>query len=350
MTMEEIPAAIGRFLQALASGTRSPAWLRVDGAQNVSALGGALAAYGLDAIAIGSPADQLDFLHGLLPLNGVPFTSPCMMTATTGFADLHLIPDIDGDWALFLDAAEEAQRRQALQQKINDLALVQQREAKALALLEAEQIKSDRLLLSLFPRAIAERLKRDESACIAEEYQNVTILFADIHDFWSVAGSLSPPGLIDLLNDVFSLFDKLADAHGVQKIKTIGDAYMAAAGVPNPRTDHAHAIADFALSIQREIASLRTRGANPFDVRIGIHSGSVVAGVVGVRRQAYDLWGPTVNLASQMESSGLPGAIQVSSATHELLKDRYRFEPRGEFYVNGQGSVETYLLWGRGPG
>jgi class 3 adenylate cyclase len=234
-----------------------------------------------------------------------------------------------------------------VQQQLNDLSLLQQREAKALARLSAEQEKSERLLLSLFPKAIAERLKVEPSTSVAEEYAAVTILFADIHDFWKVAGRLPPARLIELLNDVFSMYDRVADAHGVQKIKTIGDAYMAAAGLPEPRSDHAGAIAEMAFSMQREIAGLRTPAGGPFSVRIGIHSGPVVAGVFGTRRPAYDLWGPTVNLANQMESCGLPGEIQITSTTRALLGEKYLVEPRGEFYVKGQGAVETYLLKGR---
>ncbi len=212
--------------------------------------------------------------------------------------------------------------------------------------LETERHRSERLLLSLFPPGIADQLKGDSPACIAEEYPEVSILFADIYDFWKVAGKLPPPQFIELLNGVFSMFDRLADQHGVEKIKTIGDSYMAVAGLPVARPDHAEAVAEMALSMQREIATLRT-GTRQFSVRIGIHSGPVVAGVIGIRRLAYDLWGPTVNLANQMENCGVPGAIQVTAATHALLNDKFLFEPRGEFYVKGQGAVSTYLLTGR---
>jgi class 3 adenylate cyclase len=222
-----------------------------------------------------------------------------------------------------------------------------QAKSELLGRLGTEQEKSERLLLSLFPKAIADRLKSEAPAYIAEEYPDVTILFADVHDFWKVAGSLPPRQFIELLNQVFSLFDRLGDTHGIQKIKTIGNSYMAVAGLPEPRPDHAEAVAEMALSMQREIAGLHTGSRQRFSVRIGIHSGPVVAGVVGIRRLAYDLWGPTVNLANQMESYGLPGAIQVTSATHDLLGDKYLFEQRGEFYVKGQGQVSTYMLKGR---
>ena len=163
------------------------------------------------------------------------------------------------------------------------------------------------MLLSLFPAPIAERLKREPPNCIAEEYPAATILFADVNDFWHVVGSRPPTEFVQTLGKVFSLFDQLAEAHGVQKIKTIGDSYMAVAGLPDPRPDHAQIIADLALAMQREIGSLRTGSREPFSIRIGIHSGPVVAGVVGISKLAYDLWGPTVSLASQMESCGVPG-------------------------------------------
>ena len=153
--------------------------------------------------------------------------------------------------------------------------------------------------------------------------------------------------MIDLLNRVFSLFDGLVATHGVEKVKTIGDTYMAVAGVQGTRTDHAAAIAELALSMQREICAVDTGSREPLDIRIGIHSGPVIAGVIGTRKLAYDMWGPTVAMARQMESCGVPGGVQVSAATYDLLKNNYLFEPRGEFYVPNEGEVSTYLLTGR---
>jgi adenylate cyclase len=212
--------------------------------------------------------------------------------------------------------------------------------------LRAEQERSERLLLSLFPKSIAERLKNDPPTCIADVYAGVTILFTNVQDFWRIAGARPPEQFIELLNRVFSLFDRLAEQHGVQKIKTIGDTYMAVCGLPEPQSDHA----ELALSMQREIAAIDSGAREAFKVRIGIHSGRVIAGVVGIRKLAYDVWGPAINLASQMESSGIGGGIQVSSATYELLSDKYIFEPRGEFYAQGQGEISTYMLRGRRAG
>jgi adenylate cyclase len=220
-------------------------------------------------------------------------------------------------------------------------------QAELLASLRAEQERSERLLLSLFPKAIADRLKNDSPAFIAEGYPEATILFTQVNDFWHIAGARPPEQFIDLLNQVFCLFDRLAEQHGVQKIRTIGDTYMAVCGIPEPRADHAEAIAALALGMQREIATIATGSRRKFSVQTGIHTGAAIAGVVGISKLAYDLWGPAVNLASQMESSSVEGAIQVSSTTYELLRDKYLFEPRGEFYVPGQGEIETYLLMGR---
>lgn len=223
-------------------------------------------------------------------------------------------------------------------------------QSKLLESLRAEQERSERLLYSLFPQPIADRLRNEPPTCIAEEYSDLTILFADVQDFYRVAGSRPPEQFIELLNQVFSLFDRLADQHGVQKIKTIGETYMAVCGLPTPQVDHAERIAEMALSMQREIMTVETGAPETLRVRIGIHSGSAIAGVVGIKKLAYDLWGPAVNLASQIESCGLAGNIQVSSATHSLLNDKYLLEPRGEFYVKGQGEIATYLLKGRGAG
>lgn len=213
--------------------------------------------------------------------------------------------------------------------------------------LRDEQERSERLLLSLFPKAIADRLRNEAPGFIAEEYPEATILFAHVNDFWHIAGSRPPEEFIDLLNQVFSLFDRLTDEHGVQKIKTMGDTYMAVCGIPEPRPDHAEAIAEMALSMQREIATIGTGSREPFRVRIGIHTGSAIAGVVGNTKLAYDLWGPAVDLASQMELSSVAGGIQVSSTAYELLMDKFIFEPRGAFYVQGEGEISTYMLMGR---
>ncbi len=219
-------------------------------------------------------------------------------------------------------------------------------EQRAMDQLKLEQQRSENLLLSILPRPIAERLK-EGNRTIADLHADVTILFADLNDFSRLTSGMPPAGVVELLNRIFSRFDALATECGVEKIKTIGDAYMAVAGVPQPREDHPAAVAELALAMQREIGSLGDDAPEPFSLRIGIHTGPVVAGVVGTSKFAFDMWGPTVHLASEMESCGVPGGIQVSQATYERLKSRYMFEPRGEFYVKGLGEVATYLLRGK---
>jgi class 3 adenylate cyclase len=212
--------------------------------------------------------------------------------------------------------------------------------------LSAEQEKSERLLLSIFPRPVAERLKR-EPKVIADSFAEASVLFADIHDFAGIAAQRSPIEVVELLQKVFSRFDRVADQQGLEKIKTIGDSYMVAGGVPEPRPDHADAVAEMALTMQREILQLETGTGEPLRLRIGIDSGPVIAGVIGTARLAYDLWGETVSTAEQMKTYGLPGAIQVSASTFGRLREKFILEERGEFYVQEKGAVMTYLLTGR---
>ena len=210
-------------------------------------------------------------------------------------------------------------------------------------MLQYEQEKSERLLLNILPKPVADRLKQSPEA-IAERFDDVTVLFADIVGFTSLSAQISPEELVGMLNKVFSLFDGLADKHGLEKIKTIGDAYMAVAGLPMPRPDHTEAIANMALDMQSELSQVAD-GA--LAVRIGLHTGPVVAGVIGQKKFSYDLWGDTVNLASRMESHGLPGRIQVSAETYQRLQPHYRLEPRGVTEVKGKGELTTYWLISR---
>ena len=211
--------------------------------------------------------------------------------------------------------------------------------------LKMERERSERLLLSILPQAIAERLK-DGPGTIAEGFADVSVLFADLAGFTTFSRTADPRGIVELLDAIFSEFDRLAAALGIEKIKTIGDAYMAAAGLPVPRLDHAAATAGLALGMRDAFAGLvRDRGL-PLEIRIGIHSGPVVAGVIGRQKFSYDLWGDTVNLASRMESHGAAGMIHVSAATRALLGERFRFEPRGEVMVKGSGPMETFFLLG----
>jgi adenylate cyclase len=203
--------------------------------------------------------------------------------------------------------------------------------------------RSEGLLLNVLPRAIARRLKR-EPGVIAEAHEDVTVLFADVVDFTSFAARTEPAQVVGALDQIFSAFDVLAERHGVEKIKTIGDAYMVAAGLPEPRADHAEAMADMALEMRATIDEVGDTIGPDLSIRIGIASGPVVAGVIGRSRLLYDLWGDTVNTASRMESHGLPGQIQVSEAVYRRLCDRYRFEDRGEIELKGKGRIRAYIL------
>jgi PAS domain S-box-containing protein len=212
--------------------------------------------------------------------------------------------------------------------------------------LREEQEKSEKLLLNILPKAIAERLKQNETT-IAEYFPEVTVLFADIVGFTALSSTMNPIDLVELLNKIFSRFDLLCERHGLEKIKTIGDAYMAVGGLPYPRADHAEAIAQMALDMQTEIARFNAQNKKYFSIRVGIHSGPVVAGVIGIKKFIYDLWGDTVNLASRMESHGLSWRIQVSETTYHLLKHKYLFQERGIIEVKGKGGMKTYLLVGK---
>ncbi len=211
------------------------------------------------------------------------------------------------------------------------------------ASLASEYERSDELLRNILPQEIAERLKDGETT-IADRFEMVSVLFADISGFTELSSTVTPQQLVRMLNDVFSRIDELAARYGLEKIKTIGDAYMVAAGIPVSREDHAEAIADFALDLL-ELLSDFEEGS--LDMRIGIHSGPVVAGVIGKSKFAYDMWGDTVNTAARMESHGVAGGIQVSKVTRDLLKHIFEFEDRGELEVKGKGRMCTYLLRGK---
>lgn len=246
-----------------------------------------------------------------------------------------------------LSLKQETDQRKAREQELRSLN--QQLEqvlgnlAQSHKLIQDEQERSERLLLNILPKPIADQLKRSPGV-IAERFEAATVLFADIVGFTELSARITPEEVITALNDIFSLFDQLADKHGLEKIKTIGDAYMAVGGVPKPRSDHAEAVAEMALDIQREISTL---AGGALQVRVGLHTGPVVAGVIGTRKFSYDLWGDTVNLASRMEALSIPGKIQVTAETYARLRDLYEFEGRGVIPVKGKGDMPTFLLKGR---
>jgi adenylate cyclase len=211
--------------------------------------------------------------------------------------------------------------------------------------LDAERERSERLLLNVLPAPIAARLKQGEEV-IADGFPEVTVLFADLVDFTRRSQETTPERVVRVLDELFTALDRLAERHGLEKIKTVGDAYMAVGGLPEPRPDHAEAVADMALAVREEVARHLDPGGRSLQVRIGIDTGPVVAGVIGRRKFSYDLWGDTVNTASRMESNGVAGCIQVTDRAYRRLRDRYRFERRGPVEIKGKGELVTWFLVG----
>lgn len=210
--------------------------------------------------------------------------------------------------------------------------------------LAVEHAKSEALLYNLLPEEIAARLKREPNRTIADKFPKVAILFADIVDFTPKAATLPPEEIVELLNRIFSAFDELAEKHGLEKIKTIGDAYMVAAGMPSPVGDPIHRAAEMATDMQRTVAKMSPEFSEGLQIRIGLHAGPAVAGVIGNRKLFYDVWGDTVNTASRMESLGEPGRIQVTAAAKQELDQDYQFAPRGTVKIKGIGDLQTWWL------
>lgn len=210
----------------------------------------------------------------------------------------------------------------------------------AFRLLRGEQEKAENLLLNILPRDIAAILK-DDPRTIAEHYDEASILFADVVNFTPMSARMTPIELVELLNEVFSHFDLLVDKYGLEKIKTIGDCYMVASGVPRPRADHAHALTRMALEMRDFVGQQEFRGQR-LNFRMGLNSGSVVAGVIGRKKFIYDLWGDAVNTASRMESHGVGGTVQITRSIYDLIKDDFICEPRGVVNVKGKGEMEVW--------
>lgn len=212
--------------------------------------------------------------------------------------------------------------------------------------LKEERKKSESLLHNILPIKIADRLKTNPNT-IADKFETTSILFADLVDFTTFSEKISPENVVQILNEIFSKFDDLAEKYNLEKIKTVGDAYMVVAGLPSYRDDHAKAIAEFAIDMLEIFKEYKTEHGKTLKIRIGINSGPVVAGVIGKKKFIYDLWGDTVNTAARMESQGIAGEIQVTEMSYELLKDKYDFLERGYIDVKGKGQMKTYLLKGR---
>ncbi|MEP0871890.1 PAS domain-containing protein [Trichocoleus desertorum AS-A10] len=212
--------------------------------------------------------------------------------------------------------------------------------------LRYQQEQADRLLSNTLPGPIAKRLKLQEDT-IADSFEEVTILFADLVNFTQWASEITPTALVSYLNEIFSAFDQLTEKHGLEKIKTIGDAYMVAGGLPIPSDHHVEAIAEMGLDMLSAIAQFNAKHGTNLNLCVGINTGPVIAGVIGTKKFSYDLWGDTVNIASRMESHGLPGRVQVTEAAYHHLKTHYTFEKRDIIEVKGKGSMQTYLITGK---
>jgi class 3 adenylate cyclase/CheY-like chemotaxis protein len=212
--------------------------------------------------------------------------------------------------------------------------------------LQIEQEKSEKLLLNILPKPVADRLKKGERT-IADSFPEVTVLFSDLVGFTQMSAGIAPTELVERLNEIFLSFDILTELHNLEKIKTIGDAYMLVGGLPMPRADHVEAVADMAIDMADAISRLNRQNNSNIRIRVGIHTGPVVAGVIGKNKFNYDLWGDAVNIASRMESHGLPDHIQVSEATYHHIADKFIFERRGAIEVKGKGQMVTYFLKGR---
>ena len=207
----------------------------------------------------------------------------------------------------------------------------------------AEQAKSEQLLLSILPQPIAERMKSGETS-IAESYPDATVLVADLVGFTTLSAHIDPEQLVHLLNEIFSAFDALVERHGLEKIKTIGDAYMVAGGITVPRPDHAEAAAELALDLQEEIGRLNEQYDTSIRLRIGISTGPVVAGVIGWKKFAFDVWGEAVNFAGRLEATGEPGKIHISEPTFDRVKDKFHFEQNHNVDAKGHGAQPAYWL------
>jgi adenylate cyclase len=212
--------------------------------------------------------------------------------------------------------------------------------------IQLEREKSEQLLLNILPAPIAVRLKKNQEI-IADSFNDVSVMFIDIVDFTPLVSQMQPADMVTMLNHVFSAFDALVDRYGLEKVKTSGDSYLVVGSLSVPNSNHIAAMADMALGVIAMTSQFSRNDGAPFQFRIGIHAGPVMAGVIGIKKFIYDLWGDTVNTASRMESHGLPGAIQVTQDVYDRLKDRYTFQPRGEIQVKGKGNMITYLMMGK---
>ena len=315
----------------------------------LASAGGVLPGYGVSAV-------LLLFAYGFVSRTRFIFAALRSVVIGTGFAVAAV--NYPGQGSLLIDAfilaaaifgtllalrlLEQSRRRVFVQ----ELVIAEQSAA-----LAGEKEQSDRLLLNILPERISARLREGEHT-IADKYPAVSVLFADIVGFTPLVARLSPAEVIELLSGLFASFDALVGERGLEKIKTIGDAYMVAAGLPEPMADHAERAVDLGLAMIEAASRVApVTGGSGCVLRVGVHSGPVVAGVIGRRRFAFDVWGDTVNVASRLESQGMPSRVHISRATWLLVRDRFEAEPRGPLRLRGLGAIQTYAVTGhhRGP-
>ncbi|SFO65849.1 Adenylate cyclase, class 3 [Mesorhizobium sp. NFR06] len=354
--MHRLPKEVRGWIYDFFYSGHSIAYLKIDAELRVAAKGGNLDHYGLSSLRIGKPiAEQLEVMEGLLPCPELPFHMGMLELPGGRVADLHFFADDASVWLLFLDATAERDNKQRLQQKAYEMTLLQERERQLNEQLQAtnealrqsqealsrEYQRAEALLLNILPASIAERLKAHEK--IADNHAEVSVLFADIVGFTEGARSVGPVTTLAILNYFFKAADRLAEKYGCEKIKTIGDCVMVVAGLPTARADHAQALARYALELRKAGSRERFAG-EPLRLRIGIHSGPIVAGVIGKRRFAYDLWGETVNLAARIQTSAEPDEIRISDATYQLLGPGFVCDPLAETELRGTGRVRMWRL------
>ncbi len=292
---------------------------------------------GLSVLVLASHAFPHAQARLLSPLTLAVVVAYVVVSATVGMPPKEVLNN-----AIFLGAAELLALMVGRQlERLRRTSWAQQRS------LDAERRKSDGLLLNVLPGPVAERLKSGESP-IADRVDAVTVLFADVVGFTPLSQRLEPEALVSMLDGLFRRFDAIAARHALEKIKTIGDAYMAVAGLPAEHTDHAARAAEAAIEMRDAVAQFPAPEGATLSVRIGLHTGPVVAGVIGAHKFSYDVWGDTVNTASRMESHGVPGGIHVTREVVTALDGRFETTPRGEIDLKGKGRLSTWLLVGRG--
>ena len=354
--MDEPPPEVRDWLYGFVYSERSVAYIQINSELRVGAIGGRIEHYGLSSLRIGEPvAEQFEIMEGLLPCDDLPFHLPMVELPCGRVTDIHLIAGGAKLWLLLLDATAEHDSKQRIQQKAYEMTLLEERERQlndklatsneALRIsqegLSREYERSETLLLNILPASIANRLKTQEQ--IADNHAEVSVLFADIVSFTETARSVGAEKTLSILNSFFKGADLLSERHGCEKIKTIGDCVMVVAGVPVARPDHAEALAHFAIELRRAGKS-ESFGGEPLTLRIGIHSGPIVAGVIGKKRFAYDLWGDTVNLAARIQTSAEPDEIRISDATHQLFRQDFACDPLAEVELRGAGRVRMWRL------